>query len=63
MPKMPGVTGGVDLKESGQTSGHFLDRWHSDVLKPPPAPKTYVSYRDSVRKHITLKMDTSAPTG
>jgi integrase len=44
---------GIDVKAARQSLGEFLDSWLVDVVKPQLAPKTYVSYRDTVRKHIT----------
>lgn len=43
---------GIDLKASKQTLGAFLGTWLEDVVRPTLAPKTYESYRDTVRKHI-----------
>jgi integrase len=52
LAKVKAAAFGVDLKESRQTLSHFLERWLADVVQPQLAPKTYVSYRDTVRKHI-----------
>jgi integrase len=52
LAKLKAAASGVDLKESRQTLSHFLERWLADVVQPQLAPKTYVSYRDTVRKHI-----------
>jgi integrase len=52
LAKVKAAALGVDLKESRQTLSHFLERWLGDVVQPHLAPKTYVSYRDTVRKHI-----------
>jgi integrase len=43
---------GIDVKAAKQTVGAFLETWLADVVKPQLAPKTYASYRDTVRKHI-----------
>ena len=52
LAKVKAAASGVDLKESRQTLSHFLERWLTDIVQPQLAPKTYVSYRDTVRKHI-----------
>lgn len=52
LAKVKQAADGVDLKASRQTLGQFLERWLADVVQPQLAPKTYVSYRDTVRKHI-----------
>jgi integrase len=44
---------GLDLSAGTQTVAQFLDRWLADVVKPGLAPKTYASYAEICRVHIT----------
>src|SRR3954454_25172548 len=46
------AAGGIDGKAATQSLGAYLETWLADVVKPTLAPKTYVSYRDTVHKHI-----------
>lgn len=43
---------GVDTKGGRQTLGAFLERWLAEVVEVQRAPKTYESYRDTVRNHV-----------
>ena len=53
LAKAKQAAAGIDVKESRQSLGDYLEMWLSDVVQPQLAPKTYSSYRDTVRKHIT----------
>jgi hypothetical protein len=39
-------------RRAPQTVAQFLARWLADVAKPSVAPKTYVSYAETVRVQI-----------
>jgi hypothetical protein len=41
------------VKAAPHTLGDYLESWLADMVKPQLAPKTYLNYRDTVRKHIT----------
>lgn len=53
LAKAKQAAAGIDTKAAKQTLGSYLELWLADVVKPQLAPKTYASYRDTVRKHIT----------
>lgn len=44
---------GLPVAFERQTVAQFLDRWLADEVKPNRQPKTYQSYADTVRVHIT----------
>jgi integrase len=44
---------GVTIVPERQTLGQFLERWLEDSVRPTIRPRTYASYADLVRLHIT----------
>lgn len=47
---------GLPVAVERQTMAQFLDRWLADDVKPTRQPKTYISYADTVRVHITPEL-------
>lgn len=44
---------GLPVATERQTMAQFLDKWLADVVKPSVRPKTYASYAQIVRIHLT----------
>lgn len=44
---------GLPIAIERQIVGHFLERWLADSVKPSVRPRTYESYRQLVRLHVT----------
>ncbi len=47
------ITRGLPVADGRLTVGAYLDRWLEDAVGPTVAPKTYASYSDTVRVHLT----------
>src|SRR5687768_13022870 len=47
------IDNGIDLTTSKQTIARFLARWLDDVAKPRVRAKTYRSYEQLIRVHLS----------
>ncbi len=47
---------GLNIDPERLTVGDFLDRWLEQVIKPHRRPRTYSSYADTIRLHLTPRL-------